>query len=212
MGVTGALQAAGPSVLAIGAISDAYSNSEAKKAQAAYQEGIYNVDARFADIQAEDSIARGEFAADEITRRSNKNLAIIRTNIKQVKGAQKTALAAQGIETTSGSAADVQVDTEYMGQQDINDVTRNTNLDVITIKNNAWREAWGFKTQAEIYRGQGRIARQAGDVSARQTLLSGGTKALGYGLDAYAQYQRTNSKVAPRNPNYNSNKPTGEYT
>lgn len=185
------LSAAGPAVQLISTVGDAYSNSEAQKAQAAYAEGIYNVNARFAEVEAEDSVARGEMLSGEVNRRASKQISAIQTKARLVKGAQRASFAGQGVESTSGSPADVLTETDLLSAEDVNDVQRNANLDVITIKNNAWREAWGYKTQAQIYGAQGKMALMAGKAAARNTVLGGGIKALGYGLDAYNEYNKT---------------------
>lgn len=185
------LSAAGPATMLISSVGDAYSTSEAQKAQGEYAAGIYNVNARFAEVQAEDSIARGEFLSGEVSRRASKQVAAVRAKGKQIMGGQRASFAAQGIEGGSGSAGDVLTETDFLNVQDVNDINRSAAMDVITIKNNAWREAWGFKTEAQIYSSQGQMALSASKSAARNTILGGGLKALGYGLDAYSEYKKT---------------------
>lgn len=184
MGATGALQAGAMGVGAISSVGGAYSDSEAKKAQGIYQEGIDNVNARFADFQAEDAVVRGEQQATEISRKSVRDLSIVRRTGKQVEGAQRTSLSAQGIDIASGSAADILADTRREVFNDETEIKRAAELDVLTVKNNAWLEAWGYKAQEENYLSRGRMARTAGDSAARNSLLTGGLDAVAYGLRA----------------------------
>lgn len=158
--------AAGAGAQALGSIGGAYAESQALKTQGEYQRMQYEMNARLAGLQAQDAIKRGDKAAVEVKRRA-----------KRVIGSQRAALAAQGIEVDSGSAAQIQADT----------VAQST-LDVLEIKNNAWREAWGYRFQASDYMGRGRFAEMAAKASATNTLLTGGMNAitsLAGGLSGY---------------------------
>jgi len=151
MGLTAVLGASlGTSVLSTGAT--AYSQSNAIRTQGKYQQQQLETNMRLANIQANDAIARGESAANEQKKK-----------VKQLIGTQRAALAAQGIEVNSDTALDIQADTAGMGA-----------LDVLTIKNNAWREAWGYKVQALDYSGQAVMAGISSKFNATQTLLTGG--------------------------------------
>jgi len=116
---------------------------------------LANYNARIADVQAEDALARGR-ESESIQRKRTKALI----------GTQRARFGAQNIEINDGSALDVQADTAYLGE-----------LDALTIRNNAAREAWGYKVQAEDYRARGRIARMEGTYGAAGTLLGGFAKA-----------------------------------
>jgi hypothetical protein len=60
-----------------------------------------------------------------------------RLQTAQIKGRQRLALAANGVDLGSGSAAALQTTTDYIGEVDAN-----------TIEANAVREAWGHRVQA----------------------------------------------------------------
>jgi len=94
-----------------------------------YATGVYQQNAALAELQATDAIARGREAE-----------ARYRTSAKGAVGANRANMAAQGIDLSVGSAVDVQRDLEAVGE-----------LDAMTIKNNAAREAWGYKVQATQY-------------------------------------------------------------
>lgn len=120
--------------------------------RAANQAGQYN--ARMAEMQARDAELRGQEAE-----------ARHRKDVSRLTGSQRAALAGQGVDVNDlgGSAMDIQTDTAYLGE-----------LDALTIRNNAAREAWGFRSQAANYSAQGRNAQAAGTLNAAGTLLGGG--------------------------------------
>ncbi len=169
MGATGAQtsgasygMAASNTVGAAGSLAGAISSAGAMRAQGEYQRQQYEFNARIAELQAQDAMDRGDKEASHIRKKGN-----------QIQGAQRAALAAQGIDISSGSALDVQVDTDSAIRQDM-----------IQTRNNAWREAWGFRAQALGYQNEGVLAQRATENKARNTLLTGGMQALEYGQKA----------------------------
>lgn len=144
--------------------------SNAYKMQAAYEKNAYDWNARIAEIQAQDAVDRGEKAANELKK-----------NTRRLIGAQRAALAAQGIAIDEGDALDIQLETAELGAADAQE-----------IKNNAWREAWGYRVNALDLRGKGSFAELSGKTAARNTLLTGGmniAKDLAYG--AYLNERKT---------------------
>lgn len=144
--------AAAISSVAISQVGGAYLQSKAQKTQGQYQKAMYDQNAKLADLSADDALRRGD-----------KEVISLKKQGKQIIGAQRAALAAQGIEVDSGSALDVQVDTAYQVE-----------LDAMKIKNNAWREAWGYKTEALNARTQGTFAALGAKNAATNTLITGG--------------------------------------
>lgn len=121
---------------------------------------------KLAEIQAEDIIFQGE-----------KDIKYIKKQAKQFVGEQRAALAGQGIEVDTGTARILQEDTY-----------RQAELDAITRKTNAWREAWGVKFDA-FATGQAASFRSiASEQTARQSIISGGLQGLQYGLQGYQGY------------------------
>lgn len=130
---------------------------------------LADYNAGVARLQAKDAVARG---AEEESR--------FRAQIGGAIGAQRAGIAAGNIDVSYGSAVDVQADAAFLGE-----------LDALTIRNNAAREAWGYTVQAadldkraEISRktgvyqeAAGRQAATATNVAAVGTIL-GGTSAL----------------------------------
>lgn len=149
-------------------LAQGYVQKEAYKAKGDYEQAMGEINARRAEFQAEDSIKRGERDAAKVKKEG-----------KRLRGAQRAAMAAQGIEVNDGSALAIQEDTAALAAED-----------ATTVKNNAWREAWGFKVQASDYRAAGRMAKMAARREGRTSFLTGGMQAASYGLQGYGQYQK----------------------
>lgn len=147
MGVTAAV-----SMVAMSTAATAYSKTRA----GAETKGIYDQNAIFAERQAQDAEQRGELDAGRMRRKT-----------EQVIGAQRTSLAAQGVDVNRGSALDVQADAAYLGE-----------LDAQTIKNNAAKEAWGYRVQASDYRARGKTAKREGEFGAFNTILTSAGEVL----------------------------------
>jgi hypothetical protein len=88
-----------------------------------------------------------------------------------LRGEQRVALAASGVDLSSGTPADVIAAEAAMNA-----------LDVATLRANAAREAWGFKVQAAEKRAQAGLTRIAGRNQARSTILGGLASAFDEGI------------------------------
>jgi hypothetical protein len=139
------------------AIGGAVVQAESQKSQAKYQRTMYDINARNADIQAQDAIERG-----------NVDAATARRGAKQFQASQRADIAASG-QTGSAMETAILSETGQLGE-----------MDVMQIKNNAWREAWGYRAQAEESRQQGQMALLQGKAAARNTLLVGGMQSMSY--------------------------------
>lgn len=111
--------------------------------------------ARVSEWQAQDAIERGREAENQH-----------RLAVRRLVGAQRVSFAAQGVDVNDGSALDVQLDT-----------VRHGTADAIRIRNNAAREAWGYRNRASVQRQQGGMAVAEGVGSAGGTLLGGAVNA-----------------------------------
>lgn len=134
---------AGMAISAIGkwkAGKAAKKEGEAQKRAAESQAALLDYNANVADIQAQDAVARG--AQEE---------GVLRQRIRSTIGQQRTTFAAAGVDVGYGSTVDVQADTEMLGE-----------LDAMTARQNAAREAWGFKVQAIDLRRKAEITRREG--------------------------------------------------
>lgn len=137
-------------------------SSESEASLADYNSGV-------AAAQAKDAIDRGVIAEGKF-----------RDQVKGVIGQQRAGIAGNNIDVGFGSAVDVQADAARLGE-----------LDSLTIRNNAAREAWGYNVtaydlsqRAKIDRQTGANQRTAGDVAqsagnwAAAGTLVGGTSSL----------------------------------
>jgi hypothetical protein len=158
---------------ALGSILGGYAQSRAQREWGKYQEHLAGINARFAEIQAEDTIKRGGVQASRY-----------RSQIEQVIGTQRTMLAAQGLDFTRGSAFDVQNDTRATGE-----------VDMDTIRTNAKLEALGFKAQAANFRHEGKVANITSKYQSRNTLLTGITSGVASGIRAYGAYEAGGGKM-----------------
>ena len=139
-----------------------------RAAESAAQLSEYN--AAVADVQARDARERGDIEANQFRQRT-----------RALIGEQRVGFAAGNLDVNYGSAVDVQADATLLGE-----------LDALTARTNAAREAWGFsveatdlRKQAEIQRKEGAYAaaagrsrRTAGYIGAAGTLLTGGGSLL----------------------------------
>lgn len=96
--------------------------------------------AQIAEAQADDAVAIG--AEDE---------AKYRTMVKGIVGTQRAGFAATNVDVSFGSSLDVIADTAYQGE-----------IDAMTIRQNAQRQAWGYRVAAADYRKRGFIRRMEG--------------------------------------------------
>jgi hypothetical protein len=138
-----ALAGAGAATQAVGTIKAGNAAKRAGEAQREASESeaqLADYNAEVADLQASDAIARG--ATDE---------AKFRAGVRGVIGSQRAGIAAGNVDVGFGSAVDVQADAAYLGE-----------LDALTIRTNAAREAWGYQVQGEDLRKRAEIARKEG--------------------------------------------------
>ena len=163
---------AAPLVMSANSIQQSSFQSKNLKMQGKFQESQNNFNADMADIQAEDAVKRGDNEAVKLLQQAN-----------GIKGQQRVTAATNGVDVSSGSALDVQRDTEALSA-----------LDAIQIRNNAWREAFGYKVQAVQSRQQGTYASLAARNAANATIATGGMQALSYGAQAYGEYQKAHPK------------------
>jgi hypothetical protein len=113
--------------------------------------------AQIGDLQATDALSRGGISEDRYRRQ-----------IAQIAGAQKAEIGARNVKASSGTALDLLSDTAMIGAED-----------ALTIRNDAAREAWGYKYGADESKRYGRAARSQANLQAGSTLLTGAAQAYG---------------------------------
>ena len=129
------MQAAGAAMGTVGS----YYSAQNTKSNLQMQANLADTNAQIAELGAQSALAQG--AKEE--QRS-------RLQTTALKKSQRVALAANGVDLGQGSAAELLTSTDLMGDIDAN-----------TIKANAVRSAWGYRTQATNYQNQALMDRAA---------------------------------------------------
>jgi hypothetical protein len=124
--------------------------------------------------------AYGQYQSGKYQEKVAKNNALIQGRMAedalkrgQIKSQQAAKMGAAGIDMGVGSAADMLADTAMMGE-----------LDALTLRSNAQREAWGHDVQASNFLSEGRLSSYKGNYGAASTIL--GTAGTAVGMSAGA--------------------------
>jgi cytochrome c biogenesis protein ResB len=137
-----------------------------------YQADVAKNQARYQAQVADQNRVLADKAADDALERGKEEEARHYLRLRQMLGEQKAGFAASGVDTGFGSAADIQAETLALGEDDAQ-----------TIRENATREAQGYRISAANYgseaaaqRAQASAAGTAGLFNAGATILSGATQ------------------------------------
>lgn len=143
----------------------------AQSAAANYQAQVASNNAVIARQNADAALQAGQAAEQQQ-----------RTKSAALLGSIRAAQAANGIRIDSGSALDVQADAATLGE-----------LDALTIRNNAARQAWAYQAQGDTFAAQSQLdtaqagwAQSAGQTQGMGTLLGGAASVSGQ----WANYNR----------------------
>jgi len=154
-------------ILAVGAlvlgVAGGVQQAQAQKAAGNAQEAQAKENAKAADVQARNAVLTGQIDEDRRRQQTRRMLAT-----------QRATFAANNVDMSSGSAADILGDTAAIGEQD-----------ALLLRANAAREAWGFKVDANNYGNQGRMAKAAGKNAATGTYLTTASNAAAQGASLY---------------------------
>lgn len=145
-------------------MASAYMQSKAIKSQASWDASQMENNAKMMDFRSKEATKQGEKDAQQHAGQ-----------VKRLMGRQRAVAAAQGIEVSDGSAMELQQDTAGLGA-----------LDVVTIRNNAWKQAWGYGVEAGNLRSSANMTRVSAKYNARQTLITGGMQAASSIMSGYA--------------------------
>ena len=146
-------QVIGLGLVAGGTLLSGYSQYQ----QGKYEEGVAKANAKYEQFKAEDALRRGDV---EESRH--------RLQVRRLLGTQRARQGASGVDINSGSPLAVALDTVSLGE-----------MDAMTIRNNAAREAFGYRVQAENELARGKQARRQSRFKIGSTLLTGGADAYG---------------------------------
>ena len=118
-----------------------------QQGQAAKQVGRNNQ--IMAEYAAQDAEKRGEVEAQQVAQRA-----------RALKGAQRSRMAAAGLDLGVGTQADIQESTDFFAAQD-----------VATTRTNARKAAWSARASGNQAAAEGRFAADQGRLQAFSTLL-----------------------------------------
>ena len=143
---------------AIGSIAGAFGANSAARAQAQMmrqlgqaQQAAYNAAAEIDDMNAGITFQQAGVAVEQ----GNFNLRLLKSKGAQVQGAQKAAVGAAGLATTSGTPALI-----------LSDTAAQLAMDVEAMRLNNRRAKWAFDVQATNYRNSAEQKRYAGKAAA----------------------------------------------
>lgn len=162
----GSLMYASMGLSAISAITNAFSQSAAIRAQGDYESSIAATNAKIADIQERQTLEQGDI---EASRQNLKTQAIV--------GSARAAQGTSGVDVSSGSPALVRAGIAQVGA-----------VDELTIRNNAARKAWGYQVESLQDNYQGQFAELTAKAKSFQTLLGGGLQAVSGPLAIESNY------------------------
>lgn len=110
---------------------------------------------------ADNNAKMAEYAAQDAQKRGEEDAMAVQRKAAALKSSQRVAMAANGLDLTYGTAADLQDQTDFFAQSD-----------AATARTNASREAWRLRAGGEQDRAAGAAARSNANLSAAGTLIS----------------------------------------
>lgn len=122
-----------------------------------YAAKVAENNAKVADIRAQEELRKG--AQEDLQQR---------WKIRALAGKQATAIGANNVVGSTGTALDILGETAMFGEVDLN-----------TIRNNAARASWGHKVEASNLRAEAKASKYQGRMGAFGTLLSTGSQVAG---------------------------------
>lgn len=140
----------------------------AAREQGRYQAAVANRNADLANAQARDAMDRGRLDQTKLARQYS-----------QLKGSQQASMAANGIDTSFGSAASVAADTAMLYGEDASTLSMNT-----------VRETKGYEISAANYQSEGVAAKMKGKQAFTQSLFGAASTVLG----AASQYSKSQAR------------------
>lgn len=157
-------------------LTNAIMSARGQRLQGKFEQQQHNANARLQDLGAYDAYIRGERDAAKVSSAA-----------KGVQADQRVAAAANGVDANFGSAAAAQVETGALGE-----------LDMMTIRSNAWNEAMGHRAAAADDRMKGKLSRIGANMNSQATIATGGmsfARGLMQGGRDYEQYERPRAEA-----------------
>lgn len=125
------------------------------------------LEGQYAKDRAEENAASLEKQAEGEINRGAEDARALKQKVRAIVGDQRVVMANQGIDMNSGSAKALRDQTEAFGA-----------LDALTIENNAYKKAYGLRTDAVNMRAEGERIQNSKNAEGFQTLVTGGLKAF----------------------------------
>ncbi len=148
-------------------ISSSMAEASALKSQAGFISDQYKINAKFQKFFAESTIKAGEREARAVASRS-----------RQEVGSIRATAGGAGIEVNTGSALEAQAQAAERGA-----------IDVVNVRSNAWRRAWGYKVEAGNLEGSAAMAQMGAKYKARSTVMTGGYNAVTDVMSGVTKYK-----------------------
>lgn len=140
-------------------VGGAYLQGENARNNARYNQRIANANADL--LMAQEG---------RINQKAEQEAGKIRANARRVVGAQQATAAASNIAIDTGNIAALGEEAQLTALEDVR-----------TLRNNAFLEAYGIRTQALNYRAEGEAAVQAADTAAKFGLITAGLQGFAAG-------------------------------
>lgn len=161
--------------IAVGSVAastiGSYQSAKAAKNAAQYNAAISRNNSIIAERQAKDRITQGQ--EEERT---------FRKQLSQMKGRQRSIYAGSGVVVDEGTPLDILSETAELGE-----------IDALTIRRNAEREAYGFEQQAQGFTNQAEL--QSASAQNINPYFSAGTTLLTEGSRAAATFYTPGGKA-----------------
>lgn len=109
---------------------------------------------------ADNNAKMAEYAAQDAQRKGEEDAMAVQRKAAALKSNQRVAMAANGLDLTYGTAADLQDQTDFFAQSD-----------AATARTNASREAWRLRSGGQQEAAMGAAARSNASLSAAGTLI-----------------------------------------
>lgn len=168
---------------AISSVASGYAQGSSYLTQSKYEANALRLNARLLDKEKQDLESQAAFDANRALYTG-----------KRLSDEQYMEYAAMGVDPNSGSAARVRASSEYMSA-----------VDALTIKNNAYKQAFGYQVQKDNYLTQAKFVRMAGRNLANASFIGGAASGISDAL--MASYFITPGKKqmpVPEAPTYTS--------
>lgn len=173
---------------AVGGAIGSYQSAKLQKSQLQYAASMADVNAKLADTAAQQELIKGQQDASRL-----------KTAGSRLKGEQRAAYAAGGVDVNSGSALVTQNTTDFLSQQDAD-----------TAMSNALMAAWGYKTQGANQRAEARVQRAS--ASGISPGMAGFTSLLGGASQVASDWYKFKKAGALDNPPPAQSYPPGNNT